>query len=368
MDVPAVVGEAFQRSSRSASSTPLRARSKTTQSGGSGRKPVSTIMKALPRASQSRGPSPSHRGQGSVGVDVPVEVHHHQEFHVHDGRTQTITMGVDPVEYGRMVGEAGWGVVCARQKWVVCAGQTLVVCARYFCVILSLYLCNMILFVAFFLDIITQLITVVFFLTSLCGFFVFRLVFRAFSFSSCVAPPLTQLHPSCLTQRTQLTPLISQLTKLISHNSSLTTQLTQLISFNSSHTIQLTQELLSCGIWWSCFRVLSLNFTQVLSHNSSHNSHNSSHTTPLISQFTQLISHNSTHSRAAFVWHLVELLSCPLTELHASSFTQLIPQLTQLISHNSSHLTTHTTHLTQFNSLKSCFCVAFGGAAFVSSH
>ena len=173
MDVPAVVGEAFQRSSRSASSTPLRARSKTTQSGGSGRKPVSTIMKALPRASQSRGPSPSHRGQGSVGVDVPVEVHHHEEFHVHDGRTQTITMGVDPVEYGRMVGEAGWGVVCARQKWVVCAGQTLVVCARYFCVILSLYLCNMILFVAFFLDIITQLITVFFFLTSLCGFFCF---------------------------------------------------------------------------------------------------------------------------------------------------------------------------------------------------
>ena len=150
MDVPAVVGEAFQRSSRSASSTPLRARSKTTQSGGSGRKPVSTIMKALPRASQSRGPSPSHRGQGSVGVDVPVEVHHHQEFHVHDGRTQTITMGVDPVEYGRMVGEAGWGVVCARQKWVVCARQTLVVCARYFCVILSLYLCNMILLVAVF--------------------------------------------------------------------------------------------------------------------------------------------------------------------------------------------------------------------------
>ena len=43
----------------------------------------------------------------------------------------------------------GWGVVCARQKWVVCARQTLVVCARYFCVILSLYLCNMILLVAF---------------------------------------------------------------------------------------------------------------------------------------------------------------------------------------------------------------------------
>ena len=91
--------------------------------------------------------------------------------------------------------------------------------------ILSLYLCNMILLVAFFLHIITQLITVCFFLTSLCGVFVFRLVFRAFSsFSSCVAPPLTQL--------------------LSSHN-----------SHNSSHTTQLTQELLSCSIWWSCFRV-----------------------------------------------------------------------------------------------------------------
>ena len=61
-------------------------------------------MKSLPKASQSRGPSPSHRGQGSV--DVPIEVHHHQELHVHDDRTQTVAMGVDSVEYGRMVGEA----------------------------------------------------------------------------------------------------------------------------------------------------------------------------------------------------------------------------------------------------------------------
>ena len=121
-----------------------------------------------------------------------------------------------------------------------------------------------------------------FFLASLCGVFVFRLAFRAFSSSSSsFVPPLTQLHPSSLTQRTQL----------ISHNSSpLTTYVTHL---------------------------------------------------------TQLISHNSTQSRAAFVWHLVELLSCPLIELHPSSFTQLISQLTQLISHTSSHLTTHTTHLTQ---------------------
>ena len=153
------------------------------------------------------------------------------------------------------------GAVCARQKWVVCARQTLVVCACYFCVILSLYLCNMILLVAFCLHIITQLITVWFFSSHLC---VGLLFLGLYSLPSppppAVAPPLTQLHPSCLTQRTQL----------ISHNSS------------------------------------------------SHNSHNPSHTT----------------------------------------------HLSQLNSHNSSH----STHLTQLNSLKSCFCVAFGGAAFVSSH
>ena len=95
-----------------------------------------------------------------------------------------------------------------------------------------------------------------------------------------------------------------------SHTTPLISQVTQLISLNSSHTTQLSQELLSCGIWWSCFRVLSLNFTQVLSHNSSHNSHNSSHIsqpthltpTPLISQLTQPhltqlhSSHNSQNS------------------------------------------------------------------------
>ena len=122
-----------------------------------------------------------------------------------------------------------------------------------------------------------------FFLTILCVFFVFRLAFCAFSsFSSSVVPFLTQLHPSSLTQHAQLishnssplTTYITHLTQLISHNST-----HKLISLNSSHTTQLSQELLSCGIWWSCFHVLSLNFTQVLSHNSSHNSHNSSHTT-----------------------------------------------------------------------------------------
>ena len=81
-----------------------RSRQKTIQGGRSGRRPVTSIVKSLPKASHSRGPSPSHRGQGSV--DVPLQVHHHQELHVHDDATQTVAMGVDPVGYGRMAGEA----------------------------------------------------------------------------------------------------------------------------------------------------------------------------------------------------------------------------------------------------------------------
>ena len=62
-------------------------------------------MKSLPKASDSsRGPSPSRRGQGST--DVPVEVHHHQELHVHDDRVQAVAIGVDPADYGRMIIEA----------------------------------------------------------------------------------------------------------------------------------------------------------------------------------------------------------------------------------------------------------------------
>ena len=140
---------------------------------------------------------------------------------------------------------------------------------------------------------------------------------------------LTQLHSSHNSQNSShTTPLILQLTQLLSHLTSHNTHLTQLISHNSSYTTQLTQELLSCAIWWSCFRVLSLKFTQVLSQNSSHNSHNSSHTTPLISQVTELVSHHSTH----------------LTTHN----TRLISQVTQLISHNSSLTnSSYTTQLTQ---------------------
>ena len=77
--------------------------------------PVSTIMKVLPKTSRSRRPSPSHRGQGSFEFSVDDQ-HHHQEMHVHDGRSvqhhevhmhddrvQTMSIGVDPIEYGSSV-------------------------------------------------------------------------------------------------------------------------------------------------------------------------------------------------------------------------------------------------------------------------
>ena len=205
----------------------------------------------------------------------------------------------------------------------------------------------MILLLAFF-NIITQLIKLWFFSSHLCVGLLFLCLY---SLPSPPSPPelLLSLSTSLKLSHTMhtfhLTQLLlshkshnsshtTHLTQLISHNSSHltshTTHLTQLISLNSSHTTQLTQELLSCGIWWSCFRVLALNFTQVLSHNSSHNSHNSSHTTPRIAQ---LISHKSTHSRAAFVWHLVEL-----TELHRSSFTHLMMRLLCVCRHRNMNL------------------------------
>ena len=103
--VQGCVGKVTSMRSRSSSSNTPPSRQKTIQGGGSGRSAVTSIVKSLPKASQSRGPAPSHRGQGSD--DAPIEVHHHQELHLHDDRTQTVAMGVDPVGYGRMVvGEA----------------------------------------------------------------------------------------------------------------------------------------------------------------------------------------------------------------------------------------------------------------------
>ena len=95
--IPGGVGEIESVRSRSSSGASSRQRRKTQ---GSGKRPITSIVKSLPKASDSsRGPSPSRRGQGST--DVPVEVHHHQELHVHDDRVQAVAIGVDPADYGR---------------------------------------------------------------------------------------------------------------------------------------------------------------------------------------------------------------------------------------------------------------------------
>ena len=86
-------------------------------------------------------------------------------------------------------------------------------------------------------------------------------------------------------------------------------------------------ELLSCSL----IEVHPSSFTQLASHNS----HNSSNTTPLFSQVTELVSHHSTH----------------LTT-HRSPFTSLRSSYN---CHNSSHITSHTTHLTQLISHNSSY-------------
>ena len=72
----------------------------------------------MPRATRSRGPSPSHFGQGSIDFSVEDQHHHQemhlhdersvqfQEVHMHDDRVQTVNVGVDPVEFGRVVSES----------------------------------------------------------------------------------------------------------------------------------------------------------------------------------------------------------------------------------------------------------------------
>ena len=102
--VPGGVGEIESARSRSSSGASSRQRSRK-KAQGSGRRPITSIVKSLPKASSSsRGPSPAHRDQDST--DAPVEFHHHQELHVHDNRVQAVAIGVDPAEYGRMISEA----------------------------------------------------------------------------------------------------------------------------------------------------------------------------------------------------------------------------------------------------------------------
>ena len=91
-------GPSSRRSeSRSSSSTPRGNLS-------AARPKVTSVIKQLPRPTGSRGPSPSHRGQGSTEISTEGQVY--QELHLHDERVQTLNVGVDPAEYGRVVSEA----------------------------------------------------------------------------------------------------------------------------------------------------------------------------------------------------------------------------------------------------------------------
>eukprot|EP00435_Cladocopium_sp_Y103_P049147 s2742_g14.t1 len=69
------------------------------------RRSVSAIVQSLTKLAQSSGrgladAAPSdHQGLPSVAV-------YHQQTHYHDSRTQSVTVGVDPAEFGRVVREA----------------------------------------------------------------------------------------------------------------------------------------------------------------------------------------------------------------------------------------------------------------------
>ena len=154
-------------------------------------------------------------------------------------------------------------------------------------------------------------------------------------------------------------------TQVLSHNSHLTTHTTHPVQLysshklqNSSHTTPLISQLTEvlshhCAHLTTHTTRLISQVTQLISHNSSYTSH-----------LSQLVLHNSTYSRAAFACHLVELLSCSLIEVHPSSFTQLtshnshnssnttplFSQVTELVSHHSTHLTTHRSPFTSLRS------------------
>ena len=118
-DVPAAVGEASsQRSNRSASSTPRRARSKSLQGQGQGRRNMSQVIKSLPKVHDSGRHSAvvsTGHGVGSesqpsqLPSDFPssgpqTSVHNTVEYH--DQRSQQVNVGVDPTVFSNVVSEA----------------------------------------------------------------------------------------------------------------------------------------------------------------------------------------------------------------------------------------------------------------------
>ena len=118
MDVPAAVGEASsQKSSRSASSTPRRARSKSLQGQGHGRRNMSQVIKSLPKVHDSGRrlavASTGHEvGSESQPSQLPSsfpsgpQTSVHNTFEYHDQRSQQVNVGVDPMGFSNMVSEA----------------------------------------------------------------------------------------------------------------------------------------------------------------------------------------------------------------------------------------------------------------------
>jgi len=119
MDVPAAVGEASsQRSNRSASSTPRRARSTSLQGQGQGRRNMSQVIKSLPKVHDSgRHSTVVSTGHGVGSESQPSQMPSefpssgpqtsvHNTFEYHDQRSQRVNVGIDPMVFSNMVSEA----------------------------------------------------------------------------------------------------------------------------------------------------------------------------------------------------------------------------------------------------------------------
>ena len=129
-DVPAAVGEASsQRSNRSASSIPRRARSKSLQGQGQGRRNMSQVIKSLPKVHDSgrhsavvstgHGVGSSESQPSQLPSDFPFSVPQtsvHNTFEHHDQRSQQVNVGVDPMVFSNMVSEARWVIQESEEK------------------------------------------------------------------------------------------------------------------------------------------------------------------------------------------------------------------------------------------------------------
>jgi len=118
IDIPAAVGEASsQRSNRSASSTPRRARSKSLQGQGQGRHDMSQVIKSqrfmtlvgtllLFQLVVGLVQTPNHRSCLRIFLPVDPQTSIHNTFEYHNQRAQQVNVGVDPMVFSTVVSEA----------------------------------------------------------------------------------------------------------------------------------------------------------------------------------------------------------------------------------------------------------------------